>query len=480
MKQINIKVYPNGMTSCNPLVMNFDRENNTTEIIVDYSEVDYLDWIKQLDLVFADGTHTYIEGTSNTLTVPLLEEYLKQGIIGLQPLAKQLVVDEYEKVKWQIANITVRESLNVLENDTSITPSIAEQWEIRIQAVEDAEVVRQENENIRILNENNRIDNEDERITNEQGRVSAENTRVSSENTRISNENTRISNENTRIASENARNVFQAYNGSTSYVVGNKVAYNGSSYVCIQNSLGNLPTNTSYWLLIASKGDQGIQGLKGNQWKGAYNAGTKYVVDDVVSYNGSSYICILASLNNLPTNTTYFSLFAQKGDNTTASSVTNTPSGNISSTTVQGAINELDTEKATTVHTHDDRYYTETEVNTLLNTKANITQNAWITPTLLNGATHADAGNPLQYFIDNFGIVHFRNKLTLGTPSSAQFVMPVGFRPLGSSMFFPLARVSTATAFARADFSSSSGNVTTYEVAGQQVDFASVSYRAVA
>jgi hypothetical protein len=30
-------------------------------------------------------------------------------------------------------------------------------------------------------------------------------------------------------------------------------------------------------------------------WQGAYAGGTAYAVDDVVSYNGSSYVCILAS-----------------------------------------------------------------------------------------------------------------------------------------------------------------------------------------
>ena len=33
-------------------------------------------------------------------------------------------------------------------------------------------------------------------------------------------------------------------------------------------------------------------------WKGAYNNGTAYVVDDVVSSGGNSYICILASTGN--------------------------------------------------------------------------------------------------------------------------------------------------------------------------------------
>lgn len=48
-------------------------------------------------------------------------------------------------------------------------------------------------------------------------------------------------------------------------------------------------------------------------WKGAYNGSTAYAVDDVVSYNGSSYICILASTGNLPTNTTYFQPMASGG-----------------------------------------------------------------------------------------------------------------------------------------------------------------------
>jgi len=49
------------------------------------------------------------------------------------------------------------------------------------------------------------------------------------------------------------------------------------------------------------------------KWQGAYNAGTAYTVDDVVSYQGSSYICILASTGNLPTNTTYFEQMSAKG-----------------------------------------------------------------------------------------------------------------------------------------------------------------------
>jgi hypothetical protein len=46
---------------------------------------------------------------------------------------------------------------------------------------------------------------------------------------------------------------------------------------------------------------------------GTYAGGTSYVIDDAVSYNGSSYICKLASTGNLPTNTTYWDILAEKG-----------------------------------------------------------------------------------------------------------------------------------------------------------------------
>ncbi|WP_075501328.1 carbohydrate-binding protein [Candidatus Pelagibacter communis] len=52
-------------------------------------------------------------------------------------------------------------------------------------------------------------------------------------------------------------------------------------------------------------------------WKGTYNAGTAYAIDDVVSYNGSSYVCILASTGNLPTNTTYWNVMSSAGTNGT-------------------------------------------------------------------------------------------------------------------------------------------------------------------
>tara|TARA_S200000501_G_C20851252_1_gene755736 strand:- start:475 stop:2517 length:2043 start_codon:yes stop_codon:yes gene_type:complete len=46
-------------------------------------------------------------------------------------------------------------------------------------------------------------------------------------------------------------------------------------------------------------------------WKGAYNASTAYEVNDAVSYQGSSYIAITATTNNLPTVTTNWNKMAE-------------------------------------------------------------------------------------------------------------------------------------------------------------------------
>jgi hypothetical protein len=144
-----------------------------------------------------------------------------------------------------------------------------------------------------------------------------------------------------------------AYSAITAYVPTDTVSHLGSAYVCILNTTGNDPPNITYWELLAQKGDtgdqgtqgiqgeigltgdqgiqgiqgiqgetgltgdqgeQGVQGVPGLNWLGAYAPATAYVPDDAVSYLGGSYVCILNSTGNLPTNPTYWDLLASKGD----------------------------------------------------------------------------------------------------------------------------------------------------------------------
>ena len=128
----------------------------------------------------------------------------------------------------------------------------------------DAETKRVSAETARATAEGKRADAETARATAETKRVSAESARASAENTRQTNETARVSAEKSRAAAETARqtaekarNVWEEYSAGKAYVPGNKVSFNGSSYVCTAATTGHAPTDTAYWLLIAQKGTDG-------------------------------------------------------------------------------------------------------------------------------------------------------------------------------------------------------------------------------
>jgi len=55
------------------------------------------------------------------------------------------------------------------------------------------------------------------------------------------------------------------YVNETAYVINDAVSYTGSSYICIADTTGHLPTDTEYWTLLAAKGDPGAKGDKGDK-----------------------------------------------------------------------------------------------------------------------------------------------------------------------------------------------------------------------
>jgi len=68
-------------------------------------------------------------------------------------------------------------------------------------------------------------------------------------------------------------------------------------------------------------------------WKGPWNSGTAYTVDDAVSHSGNSYICIQAGTNQNPSSATaYWQIMASAGTNGTDADLLNI------SGTVQGDI----------------------------------------------------------------------------------------------------------------------------------------------
>lgn len=78
-----------------------------------------------------------------------------------------------------------------------------------------------------------------------------------------------------------------AYNSSTQYEKNDVVTYEGSSYVSLQSTQGNAPTNTTYWQLIAEKGDKGDTGNTGQT--GATGNGISTIAKTGTSGNVDTY-----------------------------------------------------------------------------------------------------------------------------------------------------------------------------------------------
>ena len=134
-------------------------------------------------------------------------------------------------------------------NDTLIPAVVADGETEEHRAA--AEAAREQAETERRASETSRRHREEQRVQAETGRQNSEHARVIAEQTRQS--------------AESARNVWENYDASKAYVVGNKVAYGGSSYLCIKPCTGIAPPSAEYWLLIAQKGDKGDIGPTGPQ-----------------------------------------------------------------------------------------------------------------------------------------------------------------------------------------------------------------------
>jgi hypothetical protein len=99
------------------------------------------------------------------------------------------------------------------------------------------------------------------------------------------------------------------YNSTTTYQKWNIVTYNHETYMSKQdNNLNHVPTDTNWWQKIAARGAQGIPGI-GLSFVGNYNNGVTYQEGQAVNYEGTIYYCILQTVGNLPTNTTYWVKF---------------------------------------------------------------------------------------------------------------------------------------------------------------------------
>jgi hypothetical protein len=70
------------------------------------------------------------------------------------------------------------------------------------------------------------------------------------------------------------------------------------------------------------------------------------------------------------------------------------------------------------------------KVRAQVDTKANITQETWITPTLVNSWVNTAGQVNLQYKKTTIGVVHLRGTISAGTAVTVM-TLPNGYRPSG-------------------------------------------------
>lgn len=144
------------------------------------------------------------------------------------------------------------------EESADITPTQAEQLRSEIDAVKaDIVVVR------------GVAAAEEERKTAEEARGEAESLRAEkeaaredAEAARAAAEEARVKAEAARAAAEAARAHWEEYQAEKSYAIGSKVAYGGSSYLCLAPCTGVAPPSAEYWLLIAARGADGVGSMR--------------------------------------------------------------------------------------------------------------------------------------------------------------------------------------------------------------------------
>ena len=122
------------------------------------------------------------------------------------------------------------------------------------------------------------------------------------------------------------------YSAATTYLADDEVVYTGLLYKATQETTGNLPTNSNYWVAVEtvsaaisaevateasartaadealSVTSQTLLARFGVSDQDTYNAATAYTTNDEVVYLGILYRAKGPTTGNLPTNATYWEL----------------------------------------------------------------------------------------------------------------------------------------------------------------------------
>lgn len=123
------------------------------------------------------------------------------------------------------------------------------------------------------------------------------------------------------------------YNSGTTYGPGDSVSFGNSSYICILATTGNDPTNTTYWQLLATSSTSKLSTTARNQ------TGVTIPKGSVIYFNGAS--------GNLPTITRAQANNEANSSKTAGITAVDIPNNSNGEVVVSGLIESLDTSALT-------------------------------------------------------------------------------------------------------------------------------------
>lgn len=104
-------------------------------------------------------------------------------------------------------------------------------------------------------------------------------------------------------------NFLGEYSNGADYSPGDVVTYNGGTYYRIGEPNQGYAPGTEYWTTIATPGQAGTSFT----FRGEWNDIDYFNINDVVTFNGESYIAIQSSVVVYPVETTHWTKIAAKG-----------------------------------------------------------------------------------------------------------------------------------------------------------------------
>jgi hypothetical protein len=103
------------------------------------------------------------------------------------------------------------------------------------------------------------------------------------------------------------------WNDITAYERNDVVFFNGSSYVAVADNTDDAPPSANWNMLAQQGSDTGVPGPVGITWRGTWSSATAYALRDGVTFDGTSYICTQAHTNHQPPNASYWDVLAAEG-----------------------------------------------------------------------------------------------------------------------------------------------------------------------